>query len=150
MGKLSGLYSSSTKKHHRDLTHKPITEVLEAFGWQMTDTSAVGPLVPGFPDAVGGQGGITDMFQFKTGNEPLTTAEAEFHAEWRGRPIVILRSTSETESWARRERHERRRLGDRAALEAVRSRRDTPIVSTRADIAERIDELCADEPKRGG
>ena len=108
MGKLYPGHASGRKRHHRDLTHKPITSILEAFGWKMTDTSAVGPLVPGFPDAVGGQGGITDMFQFKTGDEPLSESEEKFHREWRGRPIVILRSTSEAEEWARRERHARR------------------------------------------
>lgn len=119
MGKLYGNHTSATKKHHRDLTHHPITEVLEAFGWKMIDTSAVGPLVPGFPDAVGGHGGITDMFQFKTGNEPLTAAEEEFHRQWRGRHIVILRSTSEAQSWARSERHARRQQTAREAQQRV-------------------------------
>jgi len=85
MGKLYGNHTSGSKKHHRDLTHKPIAEVLQAFGWTVIDTSAVGPTVPGFPDMVIGQGGITDMVQAKTGNEPLTTAEAKFHRTWRGR-----------------------------------------------------------------
>ena len=119
MGRLHGPHASGTKRHHRDMTHKPITSILETFGWKMTDTSAVGPLVPGFPDAVGGQGGITDMFQFKTGNEPLSPAEDRFHREWRGRPIVILRSTTEAEAWARRERHERRRQSEKRALECA-------------------------------
>jgi hypothetical protein len=108
MGKLYGPHASGSKKHHRDLTHNPIAEILEAFGWKVVDTSAVGPDVPGFPDMVIGQGGITDMVQAKTGDEPFTPAEAKFHAGWRGRPIVVLRSKEETIEWARRERHERR------------------------------------------
>ena len=118
MGRLVGAHASSAKQHHRDTTHKPITRILELFGWKMHDTSAVGRLVPGFPDAVGGQGGITDMFQFKTGEEPLSDPEETFHRAWRGRPIVILRSEVEAESWARRERHERRRQSEARALAA--------------------------------
>jgi hypothetical protein len=120
MGKLHGPHASGSKKHHRDLTHKPIAEILEAFGWKVIDTSAVGPEVPGFPDMVIGQGGITDMVQAKTGNEPFTPAEATFHAEWRGRPIVVLRSTEEAITWARTERHARRQQSAREAQERIR------------------------------
>lgn len=120
MGKLHGPHLSGSKRHHRDTTHKPIARVLEEFGWKVIDMSAVGALVPGYPDMTIGQGGITDHIQAKTGDEPLTEAEAKFHEAWRGRPIVILRSTSEAEAWARRERHERRRQNDAKALEAAK------------------------------
>jgi hypothetical protein len=118
MGRMHGPHLSGTKKHHRDTTHRPIAAVLEAFGWTVVDMSAVGALVPGYPDMTIGQGGITDHVQAKTGNEPLSPAEEAFHRAWRGRPIVILRSTSEAESWARRERHERSRQSEAKALSA--------------------------------
>ena len=115
MGRLYGPHASATKRHHRDLTHNPIAEVLEAFGWTVVDTSAVGALVPGYPDMAIGQGGINDYVQAKSGNEPLTASEAKFHAAWRGRPIVVLRSKEHAETWARKERHKRRQDSAREA-----------------------------------
>jgi hypothetical protein len=125
VGRLTGAHSSSTKRHHRDTTHHPIAEVLEAFGWKVIDTSAVGPLVPGFPDMTIGLGGITDLVQAKTGDKaPYTDAELEFAENWRGRPIVNLPSKQAAIEWATRERHERRRRADTPLLVAAAPRVD--------------------------
>ena len=118
MGKLTGLHVSSTRKHHRDTTHKPITEVLQKFGWTVVDTSAVGALVPGFPDMVIGIGGTaTDMVQAKTGDKAdFTPAEIKFEKNWRGKPIIVLKSVEEAIVWATRTRHELRRAHEPKAL----------------------------------
>jgi hypothetical protein len=91
--------------------------VLEAFGWVVVDTSAIGPQVPGFPDMMIGLGGVTDLVQAKTGDKaPFTPAELEFAKNWRGRPIVNLTSKEAAIEWATRARHERRRQGETKAL----------------------------------
>lgn len=109
MGRLHGAHSSSSKRHHRDTTHNPIAEVLQAFGWVVIDTSAVGPQVPGFPDMMIGLGGVTDLVQAKTGEDaPFTPAEIEFAKNWRGKPIVNLPSKAAAIEWATRARLERR------------------------------------------
>jgi len=109
MGRMRGPHTSGSKMHHRDSTHKPIAAALQACGWWVVDTSAVGAVVPGFPDMVIGQGGITDMVQAKSGEDAdFTDAEIEFARTWRGRPILNFSSVKEATDWAVRERHDRR------------------------------------------
>ena len=109
MGRLRGPHASSSKRHHRDTTHNPIAEVLQAFGWVVIDTSAIGPQVPGFPDMMIGLGGVTDLIQAKTGaRAPFTPAELDFAKNWRGRAIVNLASKGAAIEWATKARLERR------------------------------------------
>ena len=113
------MFGSGYRKHHRDATHAEIAEALEAFGWTVEDTSKLGG---DFPDMVIGQGGITDMVEAKSGAKAkLQPGQKTFAEKWRGRPVVVLRSRSEAEAWARRERHERRRLSEMHALMAIKS-----------------------------
>lgn len=121
MGRLRGPHSSSTKRHHRDATHKPIARVLEQFGFSVVDTSAVGPQVPGFPDMVAGMAGQNFMIQAKSGDgADFTPAEVEFAKNWRGE-VVDLSSEMAAVEWATRTRHELRRQSEAKALAAVRS-----------------------------
>jgi Holliday junction resolvase len=101
MGRLSGIHASSTKRHHRDLTHKPIADVLEAFGFSVVDTSAIGPQVPGFPDMVAGLLGVTYLIQAKTGDDAsFTKGELSFDQKWRGAKVVVLPSVESAIIWA--------------------------------------------------
>jgi hypothetical protein len=119
MGRLRGPHASSSKRHHRDATHKPIAEVLEKFGFSVVDTSAVGPQVPGFPDMMAGLGEVNFMIQAKTGEDAsFTPAEVDFARDWRG-TVVNLPSTDAAIEWATRTRHELRRASQLKALPCV-------------------------------
>jgi hypothetical protein len=121
MGRLHGPHISGSKRHHRDATHKPIALALEACGWKVVDTSAVGAMVPGFPDMVIGQGGITDMVQAKSGaGASFTDGEVDFAKAWTGRPILNLESVEQAPAWAIQERHNRRNASAQRALAACK------------------------------
>lgn len=123
MGRMHGPHTSGSKMHHRDATHKPIADALKACGWKVVDTSAVGPVVPGFPDMVIAQGGITDMVQAKSGAKAsFTDAEVEFARQWTGRPILNFESVEQATAWAIRERHDRRAASAQKALAACKHR----------------------------
>ena len=120
MGRLTGNHTSFRKRHHRDLTHKPIAKVLETFGFSVVDTSAVGPQVPGFADMLAGLGGQNFMIQAKSGEDArFTPDEIAFAKAWRG-TVVVLASERAAIEWATRTRHELRRQSEAKALTAAR------------------------------
>ena len=68
------------RKHGKvDITQAAIVKALRAIGVQVAVTSALGG---GFPDLVWAWRGHTGLLEVKTGKEPLTAAEREFHAKW--------------------------------------------------------------------
>ena len=73
----------------------------------MRDTSKLGR---DFPDMVIGLGGVTDMVEAKSADGDLSDGQSEFAKNWRGAPIVVIKSRAEAIEWATRTRHERRRL----------------------------------------
>lgn len=85
-----------------DANQPAIVEVLRRFGFSVTSTAG---LADGFPDLVVGYRGITDLIEIKDGDKPpsarkLTDDEAEFHASWQGRPVVILESVEDALAFA--------------------------------------------------
>jgi Holliday junction resolvase len=72
-----------------DETQPDIVKALRERGWIVIDTSRVGS---GFPDLVVGARGFTLLCECKTEKGKLNDAQEEFHREWLGSPILILRN----------------------------------------------------------
>jgi hypothetical protein len=99
-------HSSFYRRHRRDSTHPGIAKVLLSFGFSVKDTSKLGD---DYPDMVVGLAGITDMVEAKSVDGELSDGQSKFAKNWRGAPIVVLKSEAEAIEWATRTRHERRR-----------------------------------------
>jgi Holliday junction resolvase len=97
----------------RDANHGEIVDVLKAYGFSVYDAAHAGR---GFPDLVVGFDGLTFLAEIKSSEKaPLTDGQEDFRRQWRGSPVVILRSKANAISWAVNLRHERRRAGAVAA-----------------------------------
>jgi hypothetical protein len=68
-----------------DLTQNDAVKRLRQIGASVTVTSQLGA---GFPDLVVGFRGRTFLIEMKTGNEPLTQAEKDWHAKWSGHAVI--------------------------------------------------------------
>ena len=117
---MSARHASFSRRSRKDADHDDIMEVLSSFGWSMVDTHEVGLVVPGFPDAIGGLNGVTDLFEFKAGEKAkLEDSQVEFARTWRGSKIVRLDSKAHAIAWATYTRLDRRRQPVVKALPAV-------------------------------
>ena len=117
-------HSTHARKHKRDAIHAAVVEVFERFGFSVIDTSAVGVIIPGYPDLQVGLSGVDNMIEIKSGEKaPYTPAQVAFHEGWRGAPIVCLTSVQAAVEWCTRTRHERRQVSERKALEAIKDGR---------------------------
>ena len=76
-----------------DLTQSDAVKRLRQIGASVAVTSQLGG---GFPDLVVGFRGRTLLVEMKTGNEPLTQAEKDWHAKWSGH-VVIARTAEEAQ-----------------------------------------------------
>lgn len=106
-------HTSFSRRHKRDSYHSRAAKMFADYGFSVRDRHRAGG---GIPDLAVGLCNITDEIELKVGDEPLTEAQERYHANWRGRPILIMRSYEECERWARETAHERRR----ASAAAVR------------------------------
>ena len=108
--------ASFCRRFKKDAIHDDACQTLHDMGFSVHDSHKAGG---GFGDAVVGACLITDILEFKTGNAPYTPLQVKFHKEWRGRPIVTLRSLAAVLEWGLRQLHERRRQPMQKALTAV-------------------------------
>jgi hypothetical protein len=74
----------------RDATERAIVTALRLVGWSIEFLS----LTDG-PDLLLGRFGQTHLAECKTANKPLREGQAQWHDEWRGSPVVILRSVED-------------------------------------------------------
>jgi hypothetical protein len=76
----------------KDANHDELAGVYVSMGCSCEDTSSLGV---GFPDAIVGCAGVTDLVEFKSESGGLEPAQVTFHARWRGSKIWIVRSQAE-------------------------------------------------------
>lgn len=73
----------------RDANHSELSAVYEQCYCSVKDTSMVGG---GFPDAVIGCAGRTELVEFKTADGTLTPPQQTFTRDWRGSSVRIVRT----------------------------------------------------------
>lgn len=76
----------------KDANHDELAAVYVELGCTCWDTSALGG---GFPDAVVGAAGITDLVEFKTIGGDLEPSQRTFIAKWRGSSLYVIRTRDE-------------------------------------------------------
>ena len=91
------------KRARKDDNQTIIVSAFRQFGASVFETHQVGG---GFPDIVVGFRGKNYLIEIKDGEKcesrrPLTPAEIEFHAAWRGR-VEIIKSVEEVTAFMRR------------------------------------------------
>jgi hypothetical protein len=92
----------------KDANHDELAAVYVELGCSCEDTSSVGV---GFPDAIVGAAGVTDLVEFKTEKGKLEPAQETFHARWRGSRVWIVRTRSEVVLHVQNMRQRARKLG---------------------------------------
>ena len=90
-----------TRAKRVDNNHKEIVQGLRDCGFLVKDTSAYGK---GFPDCIVAGGGRVVMLEIKNGNAKLTDAEKEFHHDFAGLGVYVVRSLREAIIIMERER----------------------------------------------
>lgn len=76
----------------KDDNHDELTAIYLSLGCSCEDTSSVGA---GFPDAIVGCAGITDMVEFKAEEGKLEPSQQTFYERWRGSEVWIIRSQAD-------------------------------------------------------
>jgi hypothetical protein len=77
---------------NRDANHGALARVYESLGCVVIDTHGQGF---GFPDAVVGLVGVTELVEFKTEGEHPNAAQRTFIDAWRGSKVRIVRSSQD-------------------------------------------------------
>lgn len=72
-----------------DQNHVELAKVYEDLGCSVVNTYHVGG---GFGDAVIGVVGVNEIIEIKTLDGEKTPAQVRFHRDWRGSPVVIVRT----------------------------------------------------------
>lgn len=88
------------RRARRDTNHAPIVKALKAAGRSVLDLSSVGG---GCPDLLVGWGRLHmllmeikhDREDGGGGNHPVTENQLEWHRQWKGLPVVVVRSPEE-------------------------------------------------------
>jgi len=75
----------------RDKNESRIIEALRAAGASVTPLSA-----PGVPDLLVGFRGQTYLLEVKDGRNGLTDEQDDWHTNWRGSPVWIVRNLEES------------------------------------------------------
>lgn len=78
--------------NRRDKNEKELDAVFKAYGWQVIDSSRVGPskAIAGFTDRIIAKPGVTLLVEYKSSpKDPLTDSERKFHDKFIG-PIAIV------------------------------------------------------------
>ena len=91
----------------KDANHDELAAAYIEQGCSCIDTSAHGG---GFPDAVVGCAGVTDLVEFKSEGGTLEPAQETFDARWRGSPVWLVRTREEVEYHVRSMRARARQL----------------------------------------
>jgi len=81
-----------------DKNQKEIVEVLRKAGFSVFSAHQVGK---GFPDLVLGKYGVTWLAEVKEPDGKLGQSQKDFIKNWKGSPIVILRTIDEALAFAR-------------------------------------------------
>lgn len=76
----------------KDANHDELTQAYRELGSSCEDTSSLGA---GFPDAVVGTAGITDLVEFKTEQGTLEPAQGTFMQKWRGSLVWVIRTRAD-------------------------------------------------------
>jgi hypothetical protein len=92
------------RARRQDSNSAAIVKALRKIGVQVYDTGRMAQFIPGFPDLLVVGVGQVHLLEIKTENGELTKDQIDFHAEWRGPPIIIVRSPEEAVMWASNER----------------------------------------------
>jgi hypothetical protein len=71
----------------KDGNHTTLADVYLELGCSVSDTSALGA---GFPDAVVGCAGITDVVEFKMPEGSLEPSQKTFIDKWRGSKVWVI------------------------------------------------------------
>lgn len=85
----------SGRERHRatlgapDANAAALTKLYRDLGCTVADTHGVGF---GFPDAVVGLVGVSELVEFKTVDGGFTPAQVTFNAEWRGALPIVVRT----------------------------------------------------------
>lgn len=75
-------------KGERDANHGELAQVYRSLGCSIVDTHELGF---GFPDAVIGCVGVTELVEFKTADGVPTAAQVTFNRDWRGSRVRVVR-----------------------------------------------------------
>lgn len=94
----------------KDANHDALAAVYIELGCSCADTSALGG---GFPDAVVGAAGVTDLVEFKTQGGTIEPAQVTFDAKWRGSPCWVIRTRDDVVFHVQNMRARARKLGGR-------------------------------------
>lgn len=78
----------------KDANHDTLAAVYLQYGCSCVDSSAMGG---GFPDALVGCAGVTDLVEFKSEGGTVTPAQVTFDATWRGSPVWLIRSANDVD-----------------------------------------------------
>lgn len=73
----------------RDAVEPEVRAVVESVGgtWQPLNGEDI-------PDALVGFLGRTALWEVKTGNAPLRPGQEEWHRNWKGAPVIVVRSAA--------------------------------------------------------
>ena len=123
------MHGSGYRKHHRDSTHREISDELLALGASVLDNSAAGndepDLFVGFCRRNFWVEAKSDKKIHHQKGDGRTDGQKRFADEWRGEPPVVLKSRAEAREWYLRVRHELCRQTQPKALAAVCVHRPT-------------------------
>lgn len=75
-----------------DESQKKLVPFLRAHG---ASFQSMAPLGKGAPDGLIGFLGVTDLAEFKTGTGKVSANQITWHREWRGSPVVVLRTEAD-------------------------------------------------------
>lgn len=76
----------------KDANHAELAGYYVQMGCSCEDTSHIGY---GFPDAIVGCAGITDLVEFKSADGELEPSQIAFEGRWRGSPIWLIRKQTD-------------------------------------------------------
>jgi hypothetical protein len=79
----------------RDGNHTEIVRALRAAGISVQETHRVGS---GFPDLVWGFRQVTGLLELKMPGAELEAHQSDWHAAWRGSPVLVARTPEEAVS----------------------------------------------------
>lgn len=80
----------------RDIAEPAIVSVLEKAGWQVFPI-----FIRNGPDLVVLKGQLAVFIECKTGKAKLTNDQQQFHQDWQGPPIAVLRSQDDALQFVR-------------------------------------------------
>jgi len=86
---MTGRSAARAAQGNRDANHGALSALYEQLGCSVIDSHSLGF---GFPDAVVGLIGRTELVEFKTEAGDRNAAQERFARDWRGSKVRIIRS----------------------------------------------------------